>query len=96
VPPLALDNSLFVVLVLGSELELPHPAVTFIYDHCPDICPLIVSHLHTALGELGPEAKKLQIIGVSTDPFGDTPKTGIFLAPRASRSQGAVTVDSTA
>ena len=23
--------------------------LTFIYDHCPDVCPLIVSNLHTAL-----------------------------------------------
>ncbi len=49
--------------------------VTFIYTHCPDICPLIVGHLHTAQAQLGPEARKLQIIAVSTDPRGDTPKT---------------------
>jgi protein SCO1/2 len=48
--------------------------VTFIYTHCPDICPLIVSHLHAAQAELGPEAGKLQIIAVSTDPRGDKPK----------------------
>ena len=44
--------------------------VTFIYSHCPDICPLIVSHLKTAQAELGPKAKDLQIIAVSTDPQG--------------------------
>ena len=49
--------------------------VTFIYDHCPDICPLIVGHLHTAQAELGASAKKLQIVAVSVDPRGDTPKT---------------------
>jgi len=49
--------------------------VTFIYDHCPDICPLIVGNLHTAQSELGPEAKNLQIIAVSVDPKGDTPAT---------------------
>jgi protein SCO1 len=49
--------------------------VTFIYDHCPDVCPLIIANLHTAQSELGPEAKQLQIIAVSVDPAGDTPKT---------------------
>jgi protein SCO1 len=49
--------------------------LTFIYTHCPDICPLIVSHIRTALALLGPAAKNLQVIAVSTDPRGDTPKT---------------------
>jgi protein SCO1 len=46
--------------------------VTFVYTHCPDVCPLIVGHLRAALGRLGPEAKKVQIVAVSTDPRGDT------------------------
>ncbi len=49
--------------------------VTFIYTHCPDVCPLIVGHLHAAQAELGSAAKKLQIVAVSVDPKGDTPKT---------------------
>lgn len=49
--------------------------VTFIYTHCPDICPLIVSHMRTALALLGPEAKQVQIVAVSTDPRGDNPRT---------------------
>jgi protein SCO1/2 len=49
--------------------------VTFIYTHCPDVCPLIVSNLHTAQAQLGPRASKLQIVAVSVDPKGDTPKT---------------------
>jgi len=49
--------------------------VTFIYTHCPDVCPLIVSHLKTAQALLGPKARRLQIVAVSTDPRGDTPRT---------------------
>jgi len=49
--------------------------LTFIYDHCPDICPLIVSNLHNALGMLGAQAAKVQVIAVSVDPKGDTPAT---------------------
>jgi protein SCO1/2 len=49
--------------------------VTFIYTHCPDVCPLIVGHLHSVQEQLGPRAMKLQIVAVSVDPKGDTPKT---------------------
>ncbi|MGN6816679.1 MAG: SCO family protein [Solirubrobacterales bacterium] len=49
--------------------------VTFIYTHCPDTCPLIVSHVKTALSLLGPKARDVQVIAVSTDPRGDNRKT---------------------
>ena len=73
-PRLALDDS------LGHPINLRQyrgkaVLVTFIYDHCPDVCPIIVGNLHTAQAELGPKAKDLQIIAVSVDPKGDTPKT---------------------
>ena|SRR5436190_163542 len=73
-PPLRLDDS------LGKPVNIDDyrgkaVLVTFLYDHCPDICPLIVGHLHTALAQLGGDARKLQIIAVSVDPKGDTPKT---------------------
>src|SRR5512132_608199 len=73
-PPLALRDS------LGHPVNLAQyrgkaALVTFIYDHCPDVCPIIVGNLHTAQAQLGPEADKLQIIAVSVDPRGDTPST---------------------
>jgi protein SCO1 len=73
-PPLALRDS------LGHPVNLDQyrgkaVLVTFIYDHCPDVCPLIVGHLHTAQAQLGPEADKLQIVTVSVDPRGDTART---------------------
>ncbi len=50
--------------------------VTFIYDHCPDVCPLIVANLWAAQNLMGPKtAAEAQIIAVSVDPRGDTPKT---------------------
>jgi protein SCO1/2 len=49
--------------------------VTFLYTNCPDVCPLIAANLRVAQNMLGPaEAKKVQIIAVSVDPRGDTPK----------------------
>jgi protein SCO1 len=74
VPPLALDNSLGQPVNIDSYRGKA-VLVTFIYTHCPDICPLIVGNLHTAQQELGSEASKLQIIAVSVDPKGDTSKT---------------------
>jgi len=73
-PPLALEDS------LGDRVNLEQyrgkaVLVTFIYTHCPDVCPLIVGNLHTAQAELGLEAQKLKIIAVSVDPKGDTPQT---------------------
>jgi protein SCO1/2 len=46
--------------------------VTFIYTHCPDVCPLIVANLHNALDRLGQKARKVAVVGVSTDPKDDT------------------------
>jgi protein SCO1/2 len=73
-PPLALRDS------LGHPVNLDQyrgkaVLVTFIYDHCPDVCPLIVGHMHTAQAQLGPVADKLQIVAVSVDPRGDTART---------------------
>ena len=46
--------------------------VTFIYTHCPDVCPLITSNLRVAQNLMGAEvAAKAQIIAVSVDPRGD-------------------------
>jgi protein SCO1/2 len=50
--------------------------VTFLYTHCPDQCPLIAANLGVALNLLGPaRASKVQVIAVSVDPRGDTPKS---------------------
>jgi protein SCO1/2 len=70
----------------GRELDLASlrgkaVLVTFLYTHCPDVCPLIAGNLHTSLKKLGPRASQVQVVAVSTDPKGDTPKaTKRFLA----------------
>jgi protein SCO1/2 len=46
--------------------------VTFIYTHCPDVCPLITSNLNTVLRTLGPKSN-IDVLAVSVDPKGDTP-----------------------
>jgi protein SCO1/2 len=79
-PELKLDNSFGEPVDLAA-LKGKAVLVTFIYTHCPDVCPLIVSHLKTAQAELGAKADDLEIIAVSTDPKGDTPTAvKLFLA----------------
>ncbi len=57
--------------------------VTFVYTHCKDVCPLIVSNLAAAQRQLGAEARRLQIIAVTVDPKNDTPlAVKHFLAER--------------
>jgi protein SCO1 len=80
-PPLALRN------YLGEKVNIAAyrgktVLVTFIYTHCPDVCPLITSNLRVAQNLMGAAtAAKTQIIAVSVDSRGDTRKTvGAFLA----------------
>jgi protein SCO1 len=47
--------------------------VTFLYTHCPDVCPLIAANLGLALRQLGARASKAQLIAIAVDPQGDTP-----------------------
>jgi protein SCO1 len=80
--PLRLDNY-FGEPVNIKQFKGKAVLVTFIYTHCPDVCPLIVSHIRTALALLGPKAKDVQVVAVSTDPRGDNRKTvAAFLRER--------------
>ena len=44
----------------------------FGYTHCPDVCPLTMSHLSTAIADLGPLGKDVRILFISVDPARDT------------------------
>jgi protein SCO1 len=47
--------------------------VTFLYTHCPDVCPLIASNLNGAVRALGAQGKNVRVLAISVDPKGDTP-----------------------
>lgn len=50
--------------------------VTFIFTHCPDTCPVIASNLGVAQNLMGrAKAAHVQLVAVSVDPRGDTPRT---------------------
>jgi protein SCO1/2 len=48
--------------------------LTFLYVHCPDVCPLITAALRTTVDKLGTNARKVQVVAISVDPTGDTTK----------------------
>jgi len=50
--------------------------VTFLYAHCPDVCPLIASNLHNTYAKMTPAMRqRVAIVAVSVDPHGDTAGT---------------------
>jgi protein SCO1/2 len=57
--------------------------LTFLYVDCPDVCPLISAALRSTLDRLGAAAKQVQVVAISVDPIGDTPKAvRAYLAAR--------------
>jgi protein SCO1 len=50
-------------------------ALTFVYTHCQDVCPLTAAKLHTAANQLGAKADNVAWVGISVDPANDTPTT---------------------
>jgi protein SCO1/2 len=74
-PPLKLRNYLGQPVNIDSYRGKP-VLITFVYTHCPDVCPLMISNLRVAQNLMGSSgAQKAQVIAVSVDSKGDTPKT---------------------
>jgi protein SCO1/2 len=73
-PPIALHDADGTPVTLAAQRGR-YVLVTFIYTHCPDVCPLITQNLNAALRTIGPSARKqVRVLAVSVDPVGDTPK----------------------
>jgi protein SCO1 len=47
--------------------------VTFLYTHCPDVCPLIAAQLNKAIAAPVGKRARLSVLAVSVDPKRDTP-----------------------
>jgi protein SCO1/2 len=47
--------------------------LTFLYTHCPDLCPLTAVHIDEAVSRLGAQRAGVTVLAVSVDPKGDTP-----------------------
>ena len=73
-PPIALHDANGTAVTLAGQ-HGRYVLVTFIYTHCPDVCPLITQNLNAALRVIGPSARKqVRVLAVSVDPAGDTPR----------------------
>jgi protein SCO1 len=46
----------------------------FGYTHCPDVCPLTLAQLTTALREAGDAAEDARVLLITVDPARDTPE----------------------
>jgi protein SCO1/2 len=73
IPPdfVLLDQHLRVVHLSGQRGKVV--LLTFLYTHCPDVCPLTAINLNAALGLVGQARKNVVVLAVSVDPRGDTP-----------------------
>lgn len=63
--------------------------VTFVYAHCPDICPLILDALAETRSKL-PDPSKAAVVAVSVDPKGDT-RAAVAALLRSKRLVGKLT-----
>lgn len=57
-----------------SALRGKAVVLTFLYTHCPDICPLTAEKFHETYRRLGGTANRVAFVAVSVDPKGDTPE----------------------
>jgi protein SCO1 len=70
-PPIALRS------YRGDEVRLSQfrgkvVLVSFLYTHCPDVCPLIAGNLKVVHDQLKDKGQNVEMLAVSTDPAGDT------------------------
>ena len=56
-----------------SSLRGKSVFLTFVFTKCPDVCPLMMQALAAAKRKL-PDPESMEIVAVSVDPKGDTPK----------------------
>ncbi|MBV8822381.1 MAG: SCO family protein [Ktedonobacteraceae bacterium] len=54
-----------------SQFKGQPVVLTFLYTHCPDVCPLTAEKLHTVMQNLGSDAQRVAVLAVSTDPKRD-------------------------
>jgi protein SCO1 len=72
-PALVLHNYTSRAPVSLAQFHGKAVLVSFVYTHCPDVCPLITANLAAAQRRLGGQAGHVQILLVTVDPRRDTP-----------------------
>jgi protein SCO1/2 len=59
-------------LVTLSQFAGKPVVLTFMYTHCPDVCPIMAERLHSVMVSLGADAQRVGVVAISVDPRGDT------------------------
>ncbi len=60
---------------LATDTAYPITLVFFGYTHCPDVCPLVMSDVTSALTQLPSQVRdETQLVFITTDPARDTPE----------------------
>jgi protein SCO1 len=82
-PALVLHNYTSAMPVSLAQFRGKAVLISFVYTHCPNVCPIITANLAVAQRQLGAEAHHVQILLVTVDPRRDTPAAiRTFLAAR--------------
>lgn len=71
----------------GNQMSLAEQrgklvVLTFLYTHCPDICPLTAARLRQVYAELGTDAEEVSFLAVSVDPERDTTQAAYAFSER--------------
>lgn len=60
---------------VGPEQLLGRPSLVFFgFTYCPDVCPTTLANISGWLEDVGPDAKRLNVVLISVDPDRDTPE----------------------
>jgi protein SCO1 len=71
-PPISLHDVTGRPVTLAAQRGR-YVLVTFLYTHCPDVCPLIAAQLNKAIAAPVGKRARLSVLAVSVDPKRDTP-----------------------
>ena len=63
-------------MVSSAALRGKPYAITFLYVHCPNVCPLIGEEIHAALVDLGAKAAGMNVVGIRPVTPGPTSYSG--------------------
>lgn len=76
VPDAALQDTSGSAYSLAASTDKPLTLVFFGYTHCPDICPMVMANLASAMTRLAPEQRdQVDVVMVTTDPARDDAAT---------------------
>ena len=71
-PAFSLHDQFGKVVTLAQFAGKP-VVLTFMYTHCPDVCPIMAERLHSVMVGLGADAQqRVAVVAISVDPRGDS------------------------